>query len=259
MTTSQYCHIRVERNDDGVGLVTLDRPAALNSLSGALVLEMEQALDELEAAEEVRCVVVTGAGSRAFSAGADLREMAGLSPNELETRAGSINSQIWRLANLRQPTIGAINGLAYGAGALLASALDLRVGCDRSQFCYLAVRNGYVNSTWTLPMVVGWSHAKDLLYTGRLVEAEEAAKLGLLNRLVPNDHLLDAALAMAREISANSGPAVQHAKRLLHGGLGSSWQDMQRADIASAELVPLTPVRESFPAFFARGDDRGGM
>ena len=92
----------------------------------------------------------------------------------------------WHLATLKKPTIGAINGLAYGGAALLSSSLDIRIGCERSSFRFLAATYGRINSTWTLPMVVGWARAKELLYTARVVSADEALQIGLLNKIVPS-------------------------------------------------------------------------
>src|SRR5262249_33534070 len=150
---------------DGVGLLTLNRPEKLNALSFGLMLEVDRVLTEWEADDEIKAVVITGAGDRAFSAGADIHEMAGLSAEELAARTEGRGEISWHIANYTKPLIGAINGLAYGGAALLSSSLDLRVGCDKTQFRFLAASYGRVNSSWSLPMLVGWPKAKELLYT----------------------------------------------------------------------------------------------
>src|SRR3954453_2036677 len=168
-----YKFIIAERLD-GVALITLNRPEKLNALSFPLMTEVEHALTEYEADEAIKAVILTGAGDRAFSAGADIHEMAGLSSEELAKRSDTRGKISWHIASYSKPLIGAINGLAYGGAALLSSSLDIRIGCEKSQFRFLAATYGRINSTWTLPMVVGWAKAKELLYTARIVSADDA-------------------------------------------------------------------------------------
>lgn len=248
-----YQNIVVETAEGGVGVVTLNRPAVLNALSYDLVRELDAALTAFENDAAVRCVVITGAGEKAFSAGADIHEMAGLSQAELAARQEERAAWTRHLANLKLPTIGALNGLAYGGAALLASSLDLRIGCERTRFRFLAASYGRINSTWTLPIVVGWARAKELLYTARLVEAEEAARIGLLNALVPSEQLLEAALAMGRQIAANVPEMVQGIKRLLHDDIGRGWAEMFEAErTALATTLRPSPVAEGFKEFLGR-------
>src|SRR5437867_3267173 len=158
-----YQNILAETVEGGVGVVTLNRPAVLNALSYDLARELDEALTGFEDDANVRCVVVTGAGEKAFSAGADIKEMAAADPQVLAERQRDRSKWTWHLANLKVPTIGAMNGLAYGGGAVLASSLDLRIGCERSRFRFLAASYGRLNSTWSLPVLVGWPRAKELL------------------------------------------------------------------------------------------------
>ncbi len=123
----------------------------------------------------------------------------------------------------QKPLIGAINGLAYAAGAaLLSSSLDIRIGCEKTQFRFLAASYGRVNSSWSLPMLVGWPKAKELLYTGRVVAAEEAERIGLLNTIVPSAKLRESAIEMGQMIAKNDARMVQGLKRLLHEGAGTA-------------------------------------
>ena len=239
--------------DGGVGVVTLNRPTVLNALSYALVSELDDALTTFEQDDDVRCVVITGAGEKAFSAGADIHEMAALSSAELADRQTRRSTFTWHLATLKKPTIGAINGLAYGGAALLSSSLDIRVGCERTSFRFLAATYGRINSTWTLPYVVGWPRAKELLYTARVVNADEALQIGLLNKLVPSDQLLDAAIEMGRQIAANTPEMVQGIKQLLLEDIGRDWRRMYDAEReALTTTLRPSPIAEGFKDFLSR-------
>ena len=201
---------------EGVALITLNRPEKLNALSFGLVRELDAELTQLEDDDAIKAVILTGAGERAFSAGADIHELAGLSADELAGRQEFRNQANWHIATFAKPLIGAINGLAYGGAALLSSSLDIRIGCERTKFRFLAASYGRVNSTWSLPLLVGLPKAKELLYTGREVSAEEAERIGLLNQVVPATQLRDTAIQMAEMIAKNDSRMVQGIKRLLH-------------------------------------------
>ena len=247
-----YDYILTERLD-GAAIVTLNRPEKLNALSFPLMTEVEAALCEYEADEAIKAVILTGAGERAFSAGADIHEMAGLSSEELAERSDTRGRISWHIANYSKPLIGAINGLAYGGAALLSSSLDLRIGCEKTQFRFLAASYGRVNSTWSLPALVGIPKAKELLYTGRIIAAEEAEHVGLLNQVVPSAKLREAAIEMAQMIAKNDARMVQGIKRLLHEGMGMDWRgryDLE--DEARATYLSAGHPREGFKDFLAR-------
>ncbi len=247
-----YETLNVEKQA-GVGIITLNRPEKLNALNRALTGELNQVLDEFEQDSEVKAIIVTGSGERAFSAGADIHEMSQQSEAEMRERGAHGIDWTWRLANFKKPTIGAINGLAYGGGALMASLLDLRVGCERSSFRFLGVRYGRVNSTWTLPLIVGWPAAKDLLFTGRVLQAEEARGMGLLNRLVPSSELMKTALDIGQAIATNETNVVQTIKDILIRDIGMSWRDMMRNEIETvSHSLKVPPPAESFKDFLER-------
>lgn len=252
----EYEFIIAERLD-GVGFVTLNRPDKLNALSFGLVNELDDALTGWEADEEIKAVIITGAGDRAFSAGADIHEMADMSAEALAQRQARRGAISWHIANYAKPLIGAINGLAYGGAALLSSSLDLRVGCEKSQFRFLAASYGRVNSSWSLPMLVGWPKAKELLYTGRVVHAEEAERIGLLNMIVPSAKLRESAIELAQSIAKNDARMVQGLKRLLHEGGGMSLQERYDfEDDARATWLLAGHPREGFKDFLARKGKR---
>jgi 2-(1,2-epoxy-1,2-dihydrophenyl)acetyl-CoA isomerase len=238
---------------DGIALITLNRPEKLNALSFSLMEEVEDALSGYEADDDIKAVILTGAGERAFSAGADIHEMADLSSEELAKR-GAIRGRIsWHIASYSKPLIGAINGLAYGGAALLSSSLDLRIGCEKTQFRFLAASYGRVNSTWSLPALVGLPKAKELLYTGRVVAADEALRIGLLNQVVPAAKLREAAVEMGQMIVKNDARMVQGIKRLLHEGLGLDWQERyDLEDEARATYLAAGHPRDGFKDFLAR-------
>jgi enoyl-CoA hydratase/carnithine racemase len=248
-----YENIQVETLKGGVAVVTLNRPRVLNALSFDLKRELSEALVTLDADPDIRALVITGSGPKAFSAGADIHEMARFTPESSKLWQEQSVRFHWHLASLRVPTIGAMNGLAFGGGALVASCLDIRIGCERSKFRFLAAQYGRLNSTWSLPVIVGWARAKELLYTGRVVETEEAARIGLLNKVVPSEQLLDAAVDMARQIAKNVPGSVQQTKRLLNEDIGRSLREMYDAELdAVTNRLTMSPVSVGFAEFLAR-------
>ncbi len=247
-----YDYIVTERLD-GIAMITLNRPEKLNALSFGLVRELDDALTQCEVDEAVKAVILTGAGERAFSAGADIHEMAGLSPEALAERQAFRNRATWHIATFPKPLIGAINGLAYGGAAVVASTLDLRIGCERTAFRFLAASYGRVNSTWSLPLLVGLPKAKELLYTGRIVTAEEAERIGLLNQIVPAGELRNAAVQMAEMIAKNDPRMVQGIKRLLHEDIGMGWRERyDNEEEARATWLTSAHPREGFKDFLSR-------
>lgn len=247
-----YENILFEQTD-GVAVITLNRPKVLNALSMPLTLELDAAISHCEADDDIKAIILTGTGEKAFSAGADIHEMAELSPEELAQRGQQRGEATWHMAMCRKPVIGALNGLAYGGGAMLASTFDIRIGCERTRFRFLAATYGRINSTWTLSTIIGMPMAKELLYSGRVVEAPEAKEIGLLNRLVPSGELLATALELGKMIAQNTPAMVQGIKELLNEGIGSTWADRLRMEreILTERLKPAHP-REGFKEFLDR-------
>jgi enoyl-CoA hydratase/carnithine racemase len=248
-----YEHILLER-EDGIGIITLNRPEKLNAMNRKLSSELQDAVKELDADDAIGCIVITGAGTRAFSAGGDIHEQREddrrFTQEELDARRGRGSYEI---AASAKPTIGMINGLAYGGAAVLASSLDMRVGCEDSRFRFLAAAYGRINSTWTLPNQVGWPIAKELLFTARIVEAEEAYRIGLLNHLVPRDQLRGKTMELARMIAQNNRASVVGIKALLLKQMGQNleqqWTEEREYTI---HVVRGARAEEAFPEFIAR-------
>jgi enoyl-CoA hydratase len=247
-----YQNLLTERMDK-VALITLNRPEKLNALSYELACEIDEELKNIENDDGVSVVILTGAGPRAFSAGGDIHQMVKSTPEELAARSEIRGRATWHLATFSKPIIGAINGLAYGAGAQLTSMLDMRIGCEHAEFQFLAAKYGRANSTWSLPLVVGMPKAKELLYTGRLVKAEEAERIGLLNQLVPCAELRETSIQMAQLISKNDSRMVQGIKRLLHEDIGMDWRGRyDNEQSARKTYLKANSPREGFKDFLAR-------
>ena len=187
---------------EGVAWIYLDRPQALNALNRPLTAALHQALDEVAAREDVRVLIVSGRG-RAFCAGNDIAEMAALSPDEATALAASHAALMDRFGRLPQVTMAAVDGYALGGGCMLAVAQDLRIASDRARLGLPEVTLGF-NPAYGIARlldVVGGGVARDLLLTGRLLRAQEAQRLGLVNRVVAAPTLAETAAAWAREIA----------------------------------------------------------
>lgn len=242
---------------EGAAIITLNRPEKLNALSFGLARELDDALTQLEDDDEIKAIILTGAGQRAFSAGADIHEMADMSAEELAERQAFRNAATWHMATYAKPIIGAINGLAYGGAALLSSTFDIRLGCERTSFRFLAASYGRVNSSWSLPTIIGLPKAKEILYTGREVHAEEAERIGLLNQVVPSAELLDTAINIAHMIAANDARMVQGLKRLLFEHMGMSYPERyENEKDAQATWLLAGHPREGFRDFLSRKGQR---
>ena len=229
-----YQTINIERVDR-VAIITLNRPEVLNALNLPLAREWDGALTELEQDDGVGAIVITGAGERAFSAGADIHENRELSPEDREQMASERFEYTWHLTTCYKPVIGAINGLCYGGGAVLATSMDFLLGCERTSFRFLGVNYGQMNATWSLPTLVGWPRTKELLYSGREVFAEEAYRIGLLNHLVPSAELLDKSVEVAAGIAKNRIESVGNIKQMLMEHTGLSLEEQFRNEIEARE------------------------
>ncbi len=234
-----------------VAILTLNRPKVLNALSRSLQLTLEKFVLQLENDDKVNCIVITGTGDKAFSAGGDIHEMDKLSKmKNPPLDHPSAKWYTWRLMNCAKPLIGAINGLAFGGGALMASSFDIRIGTNNTSFKFLAATYGRLNSSWTLPSQIGWPKAKELLFTGRQVMAEEALEIGLLNHLVPKDELMEKTLEIAEMISNNDPRMVQGLKKLVSENIGHTLKEQYNHEMRAVQdwLKPIS-VQDSFKTF----------
>jgi len=256
-----YETILLEKKDN-ITTITLNRPERLNALNPQMMQELASALDEVEADDETRVLVITGAG-RGFCAGADVRGMAGgtergsrTAASAEELRQGLINSAgkvMPRIHKLQKPTIAMVNGPAVGAGFDLALVCDLRIGSENARFMNAFVRIGLFpgwGGTWLYPRVMGLGKALEYLYTGDFIEAEEAEKLGVLNRLVPADELEKETMALARKIAAGPPISIKLMKLQVYEGLDMDLDTALRI-AAACETITLSSEdhREGVAAF----------
>lgn len=251
-----YEYILVEQTQ-GVAILTLNRPEKLNAMNHQLSAELHHAVKAMCDDDSIGCLVLTGAGERAFSAGGDIHEQREddrrYTQEELDARGAIRSRGSYEISACPKPTIGMMNGLAYGGAAVLASSLDIRIGCEHSRFRFLAAAYGRINSTWTLPNQVGWPIAKELLFSGRVVEAEEAYRIGLLNHVVPCNQLRDKTLELAAMIASNRRESVMGIKALLLKQLGHNLEE-QWADERdyTTNVVRGAKAEQAFPEFIAR-------
>jgi len=238
-------YVSVQRLDDGVALVRLDRPKA-NALSIGLLSELEEAARGLHV-DPPGAVVVWG-GERIFAAGADISEFGG--PDEARRVGGHFRAALDALASVPRATIAAVNGYALGGGCELALACDFRIAADNARFGQPEILLGIIpggGGTQRLPRLIGTSRAKDLVLSGRQVGAEEALRIGLVDRVVPAAEVIDAALAWAGDLSR--GPVLAHAlaKQAIDEG------------IAGPLAAGLDLEYELFGRVFATEDARAGV
>jgi enoyl-CoA hydratase len=212
---SAYECILVEKQD-GVAILTLNRPDVLNAMNNQL-------------------------------------SDKNLSQDERDRRGAIRGRGSYEIGTCTKPIIGMMNGLAYGGAAVLASSLDMRIGCENTKFRFLAAAYGRINSTWTLPNQVGWPMAKELLFSARIVEAEEAHRIGLLNHLVPSGELRAKTMELATTIANNNTPSVMGIKQLLLRNMGRDLSSQWASEHDYARnVLPGAKAEDAFPEFIAR-------
>ena len=206
--------IRVS-SEGGVATVTLDRPDRYNALGTRIVAELRQALEEIEGSGATRVLILTGSGDKAFCSGADLKERAGMDADERWAHNRSMVALAEALARLQIPTIAALNGLAFGGGLEISLACDFRLAAEGARFALPEVGLGIIpgaGGTQRLPRLIGPTRAKEMILTGRRINAGRALEIGLVSEVVPAESLMETSRALAEEIAANSPLALAYAK-----------------------------------------------
>jgi enoyl-CoA hydratase len=230
-----------------VGLMRLNRPQALNALNGALMRELAQAVDALEADENIGCMIITGS-EKAFAAGADIKEMA--EKNFTDVYFADFTAAWHRVAAARKPTIAAVAGFALGGGCELALQCDLIIAADNAKFGQPEIKLGIIpgiGGTQRLTRAVGKAKAMDLILTGRMMDASEAERCGLVSRIVPLANLLDESFKVAETIASMSLPSVLAAKEAVNRAFETSLAEGIRFE------------RRIFHSLFATRDQKEGM
>ena len=243
-----YQTIRCE-NQDGIAIVTIDRPEALNALNSTVITELEQVVAALESDRDVRCLILTGEG-RSFVAGADIGEQY---PLDLDggRRWGQRGSALMRrIEKLEFPTIAAVNGFALGGGCELALSCDIILASEKAKFGQpevgLGITPGF-SGTQRLPRRVGIGKAKELIFSGKMIKADEAKTIGLVNEVYAPEALMDAALEMARSFTKNAPIAVKYAKACIDRGMQMDLDD------------GIALENEMFAMCYATADQKEGM
>ena len=208
--------------DEGIAAVTLNRPDVMNSFNFAMLRALGEQMAALRFDASVRVVIITGAGDRAFSAGADLKERAGMAAEEVKAFIFTIRRLMDDIENFPRPVIAAVNGVALGGGTELALASDIRLASETATMGLTETRLAIIpgaGGTQRLPRLVGRGMAKELIFTGRRIDARQALQIGLVNHVYPAGDLMEEARCLARDICQSGPVAVEQAKYAINRGL----------------------------------------
>jgi enoyl-CoA hydratase len=210
--------------DQGIATITFNRPKALNALNQALLAELSKALDDIAADEGVRVLILTGSGDKAFVAGADITELATFTALQAKIFSRAGHAIIAKLQELPVAVIAAVNGFALGGGSEIALACDFIYAAENARFGLPEINLGLIpgfGGTQRLPRLVGANQAKELIFTGKMIGAAEAAQIGLVNKVVPSGALMEEALKTARDIAAKGRVALRAVKQAINHGLNT--------------------------------------
>ena len=248
-------HLLVDR-DGPVSIVTINRPKVLNALNGPTLDELDQVIDDARRDDGVRVIVLTGAGDRAFVAGADINELAVQTPVAGREHARKGQALFDRIERLGKPVIAAVNGFALGGGCELAMACTIRIAADTARLgqpeINLGLLPGYAGSQ-RLPRLVGRGRALELLLLGHQITAEEAWRIGLVNRVVPAAQLMTETRALAQSLASKAPVAVRYILDAVASGLDMSFADAQDYEATLFGLVSTTEdMREGTRAFLEK-------
>lgn len=243
------------KQEDNVGIITINRPQALNALNSEVVSELTTLLRELSVLH-LRCLIITGSGEKSFVAGADISEMKDMTAVEAKqfSEAGNIMMQL--VEEFPIPVIAAVNGFALGGGCELALSCDIRVCSENAVFALpevsLGILPGY-GGVQRLSRTIGLGLAKELAFTTRQVKAEEAQRIGLVNKVVPQSELMGEVLKLAQKISSNAPVGVRAVKKVANASVGLSLKEMVGLEIPLfSECFTTTDQKEGMTAFLEK-------
>lgn len=251
---AEYDTLLLHKPSEHVLLVTLNRPEAANAFNTIMARELYELFEALALdAEDIRAIVVTGAGDRAFCAGGDLKERNGMSDADWQAQHLVYERMVRAIIACPLPVIGAINGAAYGGGCELVAAMDFVYVSKTAKFAQTEVSLGIIpgaGGTQTLSRAIGERRAKELIFSGRIFTAEDAVDWGLANEICPPQELLQTVLGMANSIASNAPIAVRQAKQAIHKGLQMGLSDGLAFEIeAYNRTIPTADRREGVQAF----------
>jgi len=250
-----YSNIVFETTD-GIATITFNRPKALNALNSSLLDELDHALQAIAANEEIRVLVLTGAGEKAFVAGADITELAKLDTLSAKVFINKGLSIINKIAELPIPVIAAVNGFALGGGLEIAMACDFIYASSSARFGQPEINLGLIpgyGGTQRLPRIIGIGRAKELLLTGKMILAEEAHRLGIVNRILAPEALLSEVMAIAKEMATKGKVALRAIKQAVNGGLNVDLASGLRIETdAFAICLASSDAKEGTSAFLEK-------
>jgi len=245
----------ITKLENSVYWIILNRPDKLNSINPEMLDMLESMIDKIEGDSEIRCVVITGAGDRAFSAGADVSVFRNLSPEEAEkiiSRKG--HNTFLRIMNSNKPIIAAVNGLALGGGCELSLVCDFRIASDKARFGQTEVNLGLIpgwGATSILPKIVGPSNAKWMMMTGCILSAEEALKIGLVNRVIQSDFFSEEVKKFAESLAKGPTVALAEIKRLINSRIVNV-SDLASEAKSFGRIFETEDFKEGLSAFFEK-------
>lgn len=237
MTSLEQVHVAVE---DRMATITLDRPSSHHALGVQLVDELGQALDHIEKTDEVRVIILTATGERAFCSGADLKERREMGDDSRWAHNRAIHAFVQRLANMQVPVIAAINGLAFGGGLEITLACDFRIAADHVELAVPEVGIGVIpgaGGTQRLPRLIGPTKAKELIFTGRRINATSALEMGMLSQVAVRQDLTDKARELAQAVARNSPLAVAYAKLAIDAAMETTIEQGLRFETAATRTT----------------------
>ncbi len=235
--------------NEGIALLTFNRPKAMNALNGALLAEFSQALDEIDAREDVRVLVLTGSGDKAFIAGADISELATFNALEARLFAKKGHDAIGKLQALSIPVIGAVNGFALGGGSEMALACDFIYASENAKFGLPEITLGIIpgfGGTQRLTKLIGKNKAKEMIFTGKMISAAEALDFGMVNKVTAAETLMDEVMKTAKSIAAKGRVSLRAAKYAVNAA--------QDVDIVTGCNIEI----EAFALCLASEDSKEG-
>ena len=235
--------------DAGIATISFNRPKALNAINAALLEEFSQALDEIAADEDIRVLVLTGAGDKSFVAGADINKLAACNVLTSKNFARKGHDTLIKLQELPIVVIAAVNGFALGGGTEIAIACDFIYASENAKFGQPEINLGLIpgfGGTQRLPRLIGMNMAKELVFTGKMISAAEAEKIGLANKVVPQEQLMDEVMKTAREIASKGKVSLRAAKQAINFGMNT--------DLATGIHIEI----EGFGQCYASSDSKEG-
>lgn len=248
-----YEQISLTKKEEGIIIITLNRPDSANALSLKMLNELKELINDIKFDHTARCIIITGAGEKAFCAGADLKERAKMDSTKTRKTVSLIKEVINSFENLPKPVIAAINGGAFGGGTELALAADIRIAATNAKFGLTETSLGIIpgaGGTQRLPRLIGKGKAKELIFTARRIDSAEAEKIGLVEYVIPLEKLLEKSIKIALQIAANAPIAVSQAKIAIDKGYDVDLNTGLAIEQSAYEItIPTNDRQEGLKAF----------